>query len=146
MDRKEFLKICGMTCLGGLGISTLLQSCNTHYYAHSELSGKYVKVKRTEFTIDKNNQPVNRNYVLVRAEQLNFPIFLYKISDTEYSAVWMQCTHQGAELSAHGDQLICTAHGSEFDKTGKVLQGPAELNLRKFNTSTDIEYIYIQLS
>lgn len=124
MDRKEFIKTCGMFCLGTVGMSALMQSCaTTHYYAANELSGQYIKVKLTEFTLNKNQQAVNRRYVLVRSEQLKFPIFLYKISNSEYSALWMECTHMGAELSAHGDYLVCPAHGSEFDKTGQVMQG-----------------------
>lgn len=147
MDRKKFLKACGLACVGGIGISTILQSCaGGNYYAKSELTNNSLKIALKEFTIDKNGKQIDRKYVLVRAEKLNFPIFLYKINDTEYSAVWMECTHQNMELSAHGDSLVCPAHGSEFDKNGNVTQGPAQKNLRKFKTTTDSEFIYIQLS
>jgi Rieske Fe-S protein len=83
---------------------------------------------------------------LLKADKLNYPIYLYKLSATEYSALWMECTHQGAELSAHGDYLTCPSHGSEFDKTGKVTLGPAQTNLRKFKTSVEGQYILILLS
>jgi len=147
MDRKNFLKSCGMICIGGAGISALLQSCATsQYFAKNEISGNYLNVLATEFTLDKNGAPVDRKYVLVRSEKLNFPIYLYKINTQEYSAVWMECSHQGAELSAHGEQLSCPAHGSEFDKLGNVIQGPAQTNLRKFKTIIENEVIKIQLS
>lgn len=147
MDRKDFLKSCGMICVGGVGIAALLQSCTTgQHFASSEISGNYLNVLATEFTLDKKGAAVDRKYVLVRSEKLNFPIYLYKINNQEYSAVWMECTHQGAELSAHGEQLSCPAHGSEFDKLGKVIQGPAQADLRKFKTIVQDGVVKIQLS
>lgn len=147
MDRKEFIKTCGMACLGGLSLAAILQSCSTgQHFAKSDIVGNQLRVPLTEFTLDKKGQAVNRDYVVVRSEKLNFPIYLRKLSDTDYSAVWMECTHQGAELSAHGDYLTCPSHGSEFDKLGKVTQGPAQADLRKFKTSVDSQYIYISLS
>lgn len=147
MNRKEFLKTCGLACISGSAIATLLQSCaSAHYYAASELKDSSLKVLKTEFTQDKKGQPINRKYVLVKAENLNFPIYLYKLNETEYSALWMECTHQGAELSAQGEYLTCPSHGSEFDKLGNVTEGPAQKNLRKFKTTVDGQYIIIQLS
>src|SRR6478752_5360683 len=108
MDRKDFLKTCGLVCLSGLGaMTTLLQSCvSGQYFATNELAGPYLKVAKTEFETNKKKLP-ERKSVIVKAEELKFPIYLYKVSDTEYSALWMECTHQGAELSAHGDTLTC---------------------------------------
>lgn len=146
MERSEFLKKCGAFCLGGLAIPPLLQSCKSFYYASSEISDDKLKVKKSEFRIDKNEQSTYRSYVLVNSDKLNFPIYLYRFDDNAYSALWMECSHQGAELSAHGDTLSCPAHGSEFDKNGNVTQGPAQRPLRKFATSTDNEYILISLA
>jgi len=129
-----------MACIAGLGVASLLQSCaSTQYFAKNEIEGEYLKVSMTEFK-------ANRKYVLVRSEQLNFPIYLYQISETEYSAAWMQCTHLGAELSAHGETLSCPAHGSEFDKLGNLTQGPAQTNLRKFKTKIENQHVLIHLS
>lgn len=147
MDRKEFIKTCGMACLGTIGITSILQSCTSaQYFATNELAGNYLKVLQTEFTQNKKGETIDRKYVLVKSEKLNFPIYLSKLSDTEYSAVWMECTHQGSELSAHGDFLSCPSHGSEFDKLGNVTQGPAQANLRKFKTTIEKPYILIHLS
>jgi Rieske Fe-S protein len=147
MDRKEFFKSCGLACVGGLGIAALIQSCATgQHFASSEIEGNKLNVLLTEFTLNKKGETVDRKYVLVRSEKLNFPIFLYKVSATEYSASWMECTHQGVELTAHGEHLVCSAHGSEFDTLGNVIQGPAQTNLRKFKTSIEGAYIQIQLS
>ena len=122
MERLDFLKRCGALCLGGLAISPLLQSCTGAQYVSSELSGSNLKVKKADFQVLKDGQITYRNYVLVNPEKLNFPIYLSRLSEDNYSAVWMECSHQGAELSAHGDTLSCHAHGSEFDKNGNVTQ------------------------
>lgn len=86
-----------------------------------------------------------RQYIIVKNEGLTFPVYLYRFSDNEYSAVLMKCTHQGAELAASGDHLHCPSHGSEFDNKGKLSQGPAEKNLRSFKVSTDNEKVFIDL-
>jgi len=88
---------------------------------------------------------MTRQYIIVRNEQLEFPIYLYRFSDADYAALWMKCTHKGAELTASGDHLHCPSHGSEFDSKGKVSQGPAEDDLRSFRVFTDNDKIFIDL-
>lgn len=147
MDRKEFLKVCGHLCIGGYGLSlAFLQSCVSSQYVKNEIDGSYLKVLKTAFTLDNHNKPIKRSYVVLRSEQLKFPVYLYKNSDTDYTALWMECSHQGAELTAHGDSLSCPAHGSEFDKNGMVTQGPAQSSLRQFKTKVDDQYVFILLA
>lgn len=88
---------------------------------------------------------MTRQYIIVTSDQLEFPIYLFRFSDNEYSALWMKCTHQGNELRASGDHLHCSAHGSEFNNKGVVAQGPAEENLRSFKVTADNEKIFIDL-
>lgn len=145
INRKYFLTQCGLICLGSIVGVAVFSSCGTYYAAH-ELSDSVLKVKRSEFTQDQKGHPIHRKYVLVKSEKLHFPIFLYKSGEQEFSALWMECTHQGTELSAHGDFLVCPSHGSEFDHEGQVMNGPAAKNLKKFNLHTDEIYIYIHLS
>ena len=81
----------------------------------------------------------------MRNESLQYPLCVYRLDDDSYSAVLMQCTHQGAELQVAGDQLTCPAQGSEFDNTGMVTQGPAAMNLRSFPVSIENEQLFIDL-
>jgi Rieske Fe-S protein len=104
-----------------------------------------ITVLKSEFTYLKKDQPMTRAYIIVRNENLEFPIYLYRFSDNEYSALLMKCTHQGNELSAAGDHLHCSAHGSEFNNKGAVAQGPAEKNLRTFNVTTEGDKLLIDL-
>ena len=103
-------------------------------------SGMYVDIK--EFQTAKGGY---RSYVIVRHDDLQYPICLYRISEEEYSAVLMRCTHQGAELQVAGDQLTCPAHGSSFTKWGKVVAAPAATDLRRFDVSVKENQLFIDL-
>jgi Rieske Fe-S protein len=91
------------------------------------------------------DQELTRQYIIVRNDALQFPIYLYRFSETEYSAVLMKCTHQGNELSASGDHLTCSAHGSEFNNRGTVVNGPAEKDLRQFKVTVNNAQLLIDL-
>jgi Rieske Fe-S protein len=93
----------------------------------------------------KKDRPMTRPFIIVRNERLEFPIYLYRFSDDEYAALLMKCTHQGNELSAAGDHLYCSAHGSEFNNRGVVAQGPAEKNLRTFKVTSEGDKLLIDL-
>lgn len=85
------------------------------------------------------------NYLVVRHELLRFPICVFKDGSARYNALWMQCAHQGAELQVEGTQLICPAHGSEFDRYGKVIRGPAVHKLRTFPVVISGNDLFIDL-
>ncbi len=70
---------------------------------------------------------------------------LFRLSDADFSAILMKCTHQGNELNAHDGYLTCPAHGSEYDSAGKVTEGPAEKNLTSYRVTTDTQTIFIHI-
>jgi Rieske Fe-S protein len=48
------------------------------------------------------------------------------------------CTHRKCKLTAEADRTFyCDCHGSEFDPSGKVTEGPATRSLPVFPSSTD---------
>lgn len=126
-------------------VAPALSSCQSTHYATGTIELNGLSIPKTEFTYLKKDKPVIREYIIVRNDKLEFPIYLYRFSDNEYSALLMKCTHQGNELQASGDHLNCSAHGSEFNNKGVVAQGPAENNLRSFRVSSDNEKIFIDL-
>lgn len=146
MDRKEFLKICGFSCLGVLGLSGMMQSCGTTHYATSTIKNNQLILSKKEFEITEKDSTRYRNYVVSKVEGINYPIIIYKNLNDTYTALLLRCSHQGAELTVNGDVLTCSAHGSEFGKDGDVIQGPAEQQLTAFKVLTDTQNIYIQLS
>lgn len=146
MDRKEFIKTCGLACLGGTTLAVFLESCaGTNYLAQTSHSNNQITIPKTEFIKVAKDKTIQQKYVLVRHDKFNYPICVYKLDQENYSALLMQCTHKGCELQAQGDFLICPCHGSEFTNQGVVQNPPAEQDLQTFKISTDNENIYIYL-
>lgn len=143
ISRRTFLSRSCLACAGTL-LPLSLASCASHYVTGSiESSG--ISISTNEFETVKKGVKAFKSFLLIQHEQLEFPIYLYRFSETEYSALWMACTHQGAELQASGDFLHCPSHGSEFNNRGAVSNGPAEKNLREFPVTVSNDKILIDL-
>lgn len=145
MDRKQFIKTCGLACIGTSGIGLLLQSCNSSKMITAGISGSDLVIPVSNFEIVKNDVKKFKKYLIVQNEQLQYPICVYRFDETNYSALLMSCTHQGAELQVFGDKLQCPAHGSEFNNRGVVQNSPAERNLRTFPVTIESNIIKISL-
>ncbi len=126
-------------------IPPALSGCQSTYYTNGAIEPNGISVLRAEFNFMKKDKSLIRQYIIVRNESVEFPIYLYRFSDDEYTALLMKCTHQGNELQASGDHLNCPAHGSEFNNKGVVAQGPAENNLRSFKVIAENDKIFIDL-
>lgn len=146
MRRKDFIKTCGVACLSGAAMLTLLESCAaSHHYAKPAVKDGKLSIRKSEFLHVQKEKTVQRQYVLVRDDRLNSPICIFRLEEDRYSALLMKCTHKGCELRPNGDFLACPCHGSEFTNEGKVQNPPAEKDLQKFKVTTDHENIYIQI-
>ncbi|MBK9283034.1 MAG: Rieske (2Fe-2S) protein [Sphingobacteriaceae bacterium] len=146
MDRKEFIKTCGFACLGMVGITSILESCVSTKLINTTSTNNLLTVARTEFIEVKKDKSKTRRHILVKTSELNFPIVVYRFSDSEFSALLLECSHQGSELNVNGDLLTCPAHGSEFSNKGEIIQGPADKILTSYIVSSDINNIYIHLA
>lgn len=146
MERKQFLKTCGIALVGLPFASMLLTSCESIYYATSSIENNHIVVPLSEFEIHKKDSVSHRNFVMVKISNQDFPICLYKTGENQYTAALMKCTHRGCELNVGGGIYSCPCHGSEFDVKGTVLEGPADQDLKTFKTKIENENIYILLS
>jgi Rieske Fe-S protein len=144
MNRRAFTKTCLM-CMTASAVAPVLSSCQATHYVTGTVDGTNIAVSKSEFSYMKKDQAVLRDFIIVRNEKIEFPIYVYRFSDTEYTALLMKCTHQGNELQASGDYLHCSAHGSEFNNRGQVAQGPADKNLRTFPVTSSNDKILIDL-
>lgn len=136
MRRRKFIKQCGAAGLACAVGSAMLTSCNSAFYVPHLVEGNQIIVTKSEF-------PAESKYVLVKNSRLPAPLYLCRNDGDSFTALLMECTHKACEVQPFGDQLHCPCHGSEFSNTGKVLEGPAEVDLRKFKVTTDAEKIYI---
>lgn len=141
MHRKDFIKTCGYACLGATSIGMFLQSCIITKIITSQIVDNNIVVPLSEFK--KENKFLN--YIIIQNHKLLFPIYLFRFSDNEFSALYLKCTHQGNELNAYGEKLVCSAHGSEFDNRGNATNGPANAPLLSFPVELNNQNIFISL-
>jgi cytochrome b6-f complex iron-sulfur subunit len=53
-----------------------------------------------------------------------------------FTALTSTCTHQACTVSGFANQrYVCPCHGSTYDTSGRVVQGPAQSALRSFPTA-----------
>ena len=145
MDRRNFIKHTCTACLSMTVISTLVAGCSPTKYISGNLVKDGLRVSKEDFKIKQKGGTAYSSFIIVRNDSFKYPICVYRINDEEYSALWMKCTHQGAELQASGDVLYCSAHGSEFNNKGEVRNGPANTKLRTFPVSVIKDEIFIDL-
>lgn len=145
MDRKNFIKSCGFACIGGGIMAGLLQSCTSTKTLSGTISGDNIIVETSDFETRAGDEKHYKKYIVVHNEILKYPICVYRHTENEYSALWMRCTHQGAELQVFGDKLQCPAHGSEFTNKGGVQNGPADMKLRNFPITIENNQLKISL-
>ncbi len=64
---------------------------------------------------------------------------LFRTERGELLALDRRCTHLGCRVrpSADGKLIQCPCHGSNFDRAGTPLRGPATRPLRRLRTSVD---------
>ncbi len=132
MNRKDFIINSCAACLSVTALATVVSSCQATSYISGRLTKNGLLIKKDEFKINKGSKVRYRSFIIIRNDTLQYPVCVYRFSETAYSALWMRCTHQGTELQASGEYLQCPAHGSEFNSRGDVTGGPADRNLRTF--------------
>lgn len=82
----------------------------------------------------------------VRVDSEAGPIAVFLV-DGEILAVQDTCTHEDASLAdgfVEGDVIECPLHGGQFDlRSGAAVCLPAQQSLRRFETRSDSEFVYI---
>jgi len=145
MDRRNFIKNTCTACLSATAIAALAVSCTPTRYVAGRLNKDGIIVDKDDFKVRQNGGTAYSSFIMVRNDALKFPVCIYRLNDQEYSALWMKCSHQGAELQASGDVLQCSAHGSEFNNKGEVTNGPAATKLKTFPVTVTGTELFIDL-
>jgi Rieske Fe-S protein len=145
MKRREFIKNSCGACLSAGLLTGLLTSCKSTQFVTGKFNNDGILVDVNDFIIDKDGARTYRLYIIVQNEELKYPICIYRFSDSDYSAIWMQCSHQGAEVQVVGSYLQCPAHGSEFNNQGRVTNGPADRDLKTFPVSIVNNQLFVDL-
>lgn len=134
MERNEFL--------AKLGIGTLVVCVGCNMVSCSKSgspgpsngnntppAGTTVNVDLTSTIKNVGDQTVNNGIIIVRLATGN--------ATSSFTAVQVACTHEGNSINYNNSQgiFICPVHGSEFSKTGSLLQGPATSSLKQYTVS-----------
>ncbi len=144
MDRRKFIKTSCVSCLSAtLFSSAVLTACTPTQYISGTLEKDGLIIEKEQFKL--GNKGSYSSFVIVRNENLLFPICVYRFSDEDYSAIWLKCAHMGAEVNVVGDMLQCPAHGSEYNNRGVVTNRPATSNLRTFPVVVRKNELFIDL-
>ncbi len=134
MERRAFILALGSAC--GL-LSGVVTGCTGFRYVPYTRDGRRLAVRRADFG--------DGTYVLLENPQVPRAIFLHRRPDDTFAAVLTRCSHLGCQVEPAGNRLVCPCHGSEYEWTGEVLQGPAERPLYRYRVTADDESIYVEL-
>lgn len=140
MQRRQFIRSsCNFCLLAGTGfLLTELAACSPAYQLiKAEVVNDEIQIPVDGFTLS--------SLQFVRPKGWLYDIAVQKTADNNYEALLLQCTHQNNQLSPNGHGYTCSLHGSQFDKDGKVVKGPAENPLKRYNTNIDKDKLVIHL-
>ena len=69
-----------------------------------------------------------------------------RTGQTTVTTVTSVCTHEGCAVTGFANSVyVCPCHGSEFNTSGAVVQGPATSALRQFPTTFDNNVVTISV-
>jgi cytochrome b6-f complex iron-sulfur subunit len=60
------------------------------------------------------------------------PVYLLVLEGGGFAAVSSVCTHRGCTVDLGGPGLACPCHGSQYDREGRVMRGPANRALTSY--------------
>ena len=70
-------------------------------------------------------------------------LLVLALEGDDYAVVSPVCTHRQCITDVAGPRIVCPCHGSDYDRTGEVVKGPAERALTRFpaEVSSDGELV-----
>ena len=148
MERKDFIEQVGLSGAAIL-IFGCMQSCSKDSDMTSSpnnppnsggTAGGGTANNKIDFTLDISTSA----YEVLKKEggyivYAPAKIIIVRITANEIIAVSSQCTHQGEtlEYKSSTGKFYCPLHGSNFNQTGSVANGPASQALKQYKTSLD---------
>ena len=123
ISRKDFLRSMG---LGGAALMAVLASCKNTVDTILPSGGVTVDLSTKLLTV--GSYIYSNGIIIARIAAGN--------TATSFAAVAQACTHEGTSVVYQSSgKFHCPNHGSEFNTTGGVTQGPATKSLTKYTTA-----------
>ena len=73
------------------------------------------------------------------------PVYLLVLDGGGFAAVSSICTHRGCTVDLGGPGLACPCHGSQYDRAGQVVRGPANRALTRYAVTTSGDELLIDV-
>lgn len=97
----------------------------------------YKGLSRQKLLHDNNTIIISEN--ILKDQQFIEGIFV-RLINGKPKFLSAKCTHLGCQINQlKNDELLCPCHGSSYDMSGKVLNGPAQRNLNWLDFEYDAE-------
>ena len=74
------------------------------------------------------------------------PVYLLVLDGGGFAAVSSVCTHRGCTVDLGGPGLACPCHGSQYDREGRVMRGPANRALTRYPVRANGDELIIEVS
>jgi Rieske Fe-S protein len=133
ISRREFIKKSAVGIIVG---GTVLSSLDIAKIAAETRLGKIFR-NGNDVVVnlkDAKNSPLAKVGGSIFLDDDNM---LIRISQTQFAAVNLICTHKGCTVEIDGNKFVCPCHGSEYALDGKVTEGPAKKDLKKYDAVYD---------
>lgn len=138
MDRREFLLSTCKACAAMVLVpAAALEGCAP--------SGKALAVKDGVIEVPMDALGSNGT-AIVKAKGIGNKLMLVKRADGSFTALELNCPHKNGPLKQQGGHLVCQWHGSRFDLEGKVQNGPAKQDLKRYTTELSGDKLRILLT
>jgi Rieske Fe-S protein len=140
ISRRQFCGACMASCAT---LATMVTACGdgspTGPSGSADLNVISAQFANARVQVNTAGTPLANVGGAARVES-NAGLFLVsRTSDTTFTVIDGVCTHEGCTISgATATEYVCPCHGSRYNRTGQVQQGPAKANLRQYaNTFAD---------
>jgi thiosulfate dehydrogenase [quinone] large subunit len=136
-SRREFFSKCFQAALGitvvGLASPLLAGTAGCSNNPTSPMDGSF----SATFDVSALNAD-GKALVTTSDGGDGFPIIIIRTAPGTFTALSSRCTHEDCQVNPpSGGSIYCACHGSRFDISGRVLQGPARTALYTYRTAYD---------
>lgn len=138
MDRRHFLRTACQAC-GALALipaAATLESCST---------AKGVALAAKDGVLDIPLSALEATgRTTVKAKGVQEKLLVVRRNDGTYTALALNCPHKNGPVNfKDGEGLKCGWHGSRFDLEGRVQNGPAKQDLKRYATEVSGDQLRI---
>jgi cytochrome b6-f complex iron-sulfur subunit len=146
MNRREFLMWVGVG-----GVASSLPIAIAACTPQAKKSESLAIAKRPDgFQSIGTVAELNQKGQILNKESAGVPVLVVKTAADakSISAVNPTCTHKGCAVDWKSDQkaFVCPCHQAKYSPDGKVLKGPAEKALAKYETKIEGDAVLVKVS